>query len=275
VGTGVELVRRAYEAFNREDWDAAYACFHPEIEWHTYENAPEAGLYHGREAVRAYNERLFEPFARIVHELEEAVPAGDHVVTVTRQRAWPKAAGGEVDVRFSELYTVRDGLLAERRSYPGKKEALRAIGAGRASDDELEVARRAVAAIARLDVEGLLELCDEQVEFVPLLAAVEGGVWRGHQGVRDWLEETTAAFGTWRPEPEEFLSAPGAVVVLGRTRFKGRFSEVETHQKWGVVMRFREGKVASWRLYPDRAEALRAAGLQEGQTGEPGPGLRE
>lgn len=63
----VDLVRRAYESFNR--WGArpqgdplrtlgVESLLHPEVEFHTYANSPEAGVYRGREAVIAYNQRL-------------------------------------------------------------------------------------------------------------------------------------------------------------------------------------------------------------------------
>jgi hypothetical protein len=56
------------------------------------------GVYRGKEAVRRYNEHLFEQFESIRFEVDETV------------------------------WVVRDGLLAERRSYPTKPEALEATG---------------------------------------------------------------------------------------------------------------------------------------------------
>ena len=38
------------------------SLFHPDIEFHTYANAPEAGIYRGPDAVIAYNQRLYEQF---------------------------------------------------------------------------------------------------------------------------------------------------------------------------------------------------------------------
>ena len=58
----MELARRAFEAVNRGGFAAPSDYIHPEVEFHTYAQAPEAGVYRGREAVLNYNENLFGQF---------------------------------------------------------------------------------------------------------------------------------------------------------------------------------------------------------------------
>jgi ketosteroid isomerase-like protein len=130
----VEIVRRAYESFNR--WAAhpedplaeVESLFHPEIAFHTYPNAPEAGVYRGRDAVTAYNQRLFEQFESVRIELDEVLAAGDRVVVVSRQHAVPKGGHVATVVQVVELWTIRDGLLAERQTLPTREDALEALG---------------------------------------------------------------------------------------------------------------------------------------------------
>ena len=125
----VEVVRRAYEATNRGETEAAYALTHPEIEFHTYVKSPEAGVYRGRDAVRKYNEDLFGQFESLTIDIEELIDAGDHVVVVSTQHAVPKGGGTEeIKVRMVELWTLRDGLLATRRSFESKEQALETAG---------------------------------------------------------------------------------------------------------------------------------------------------
>jgi hypothetical protein len=50
----VDLHRRAVEAFNRHDPDAAVAFGHPEIEFHSLMTAPGGAVYHGRNGVRRW-----------------------------------------------------------------------------------------------------------------------------------------------------------------------------------------------------------------------------
>ena len=124
----VEIVRRTYEATNSGDYDTAESYLHPEIEFHTYGRSPEAGVYRGKEAVGQYNQGLFQQFERIRFELEELVDAGDRVVVVTTQHALPKGGEQEMNVHVAEVWTIRDGLLAERRSYSSRNEALEGAG---------------------------------------------------------------------------------------------------------------------------------------------------
>jgi uncharacterized protein len=124
----LEIMRAVYEAANRRDLETASSYLHPEIEFHAYEQAPEAGVYRGKDAVREYNEGLFEQFERIRFEIEELVDAGDRVVVVTTQHAMPKGGRHEIDVHFAEVWRIRDGLLVERHSYSARAQALEAAG---------------------------------------------------------------------------------------------------------------------------------------------------
>jgi ketosteroid isomerase-like protein len=124
----VEVVRRAYEATNRGAYDIVESLLHPEIEFHTFGRSPEAGVYHGKEAVRDYNENLFQQFESIRFEIGELVDAGDRVVVMTTQHALPKGGQHEMSVEVAEVWVIRDALLAERRSYSTRADALEAAG---------------------------------------------------------------------------------------------------------------------------------------------------
>jgi ketosteroid isomerase-like protein len=124
----VDLVRAGYEAANRGGFASAISYAHPEIEFHTYAQSPEAGVYRGKEAVQKYNEDLFEQFESIQFEIEEIVDAGDRVVVMTTQHAVPRGGRQEIHVRIAEVWVIRDDLLAERRSYSTRHEALEAAG---------------------------------------------------------------------------------------------------------------------------------------------------
>src|SRR5688572_15928016 len=124
----VEVIRRTIEASNQGDWQRASRYLHPEVEYHTYGRAPEAGVYRGPKAVVEYIERLFEDFERVEHGLEGTIEAGDRLVVVLNQRAWPHGSSEPVAQQVFELWTVRDGLLAERHSFSTRTEALEAAG---------------------------------------------------------------------------------------------------------------------------------------------------
>jgi ketosteroid isomerase-like protein len=84
--------------------------------------------YRGKDAVPKYNEGLFAHFESIRFELKEFVDAGDRVIAMTTQHAVPRGGEQEILVHLVEVWTIRDGLLAERRSYSTRSEALEAAG---------------------------------------------------------------------------------------------------------------------------------------------------
>jgi ketosteroid isomerase-like protein len=102
--------------------------FHPEIEFHAYPRSPGAGVYHGKHALREYIENVWESFERVRIEVEELLDAGAQVVAVTTLHPVPKRGQQEMTLHIVEVFTIRDGLLAERRSYSTRNEALEAAG---------------------------------------------------------------------------------------------------------------------------------------------------
>ena len=71
---------------------------------------------------------MWEHYERVRIEVEELLDAGDQVVAVTTLHAVPKRGQQEMTFHIVEVFTIRDGLLAERRSYSTRNEALEAAG---------------------------------------------------------------------------------------------------------------------------------------------------
>ena len=88
------------------------------------------------------------------------------------------------------------------------------------------------------------------------------GVYRGHAGVRRWLEDWGAAWATWSIEAEEFIDAGDSVVVFIRMKTEGRGSGVEVERRDAQVWLLRNGKVVRGDYYNDRGLALKAVGLE-------------
>jgi ketosteroid isomerase-like protein len=124
----VELVRRIYEAGNQRDYDGVVSYFHPEIEFHAFPRSSEVGVYQGKQALREYIEDVWEHYERLRIEVEELLDAGDQVVAVTTLHVVPKRGQQEMTLHIVEVYAIRDGLVAERRSYSTRNEALEAAG---------------------------------------------------------------------------------------------------------------------------------------------------
>ena len=66
-----------------------------------------------------------------------------------------------------------------------------------------------------------------------------------------------------RFEPQEYIDAGNQIVVVARLVGKGKKSGVEVTRTWAYVWTVREGKALRMDGYADRAQALKAVGLEE------------
>jgi ketosteroid isomerase-like protein len=118
-------------------------------------------------------------------------------------------------------------------------------------------------AVSERDVATLLELTDPQVEWRSFFAALlKGGEYRGHEAFDQYLNDLADAFDFIRPEPQQMLDIGDLVVAVGRVRFRGRVSGVETEEPAGWVFKFRDGKATSFRAFREPERALAAVGLE-------------
>jgi ketosteroid isomerase-like protein len=125
----VEVVRAAFDAFERGGLDALSQLHDPAIEWQTSAEDPDAATHRGRVAVRRYIEGYMETFPGFRAELEECVSAPDgRVLTTTRYTGRARASGMDMDWRQSVVYTVESGLIVRAEEYFDRADALEAAG---------------------------------------------------------------------------------------------------------------------------------------------------
>ena len=134
------------------------------------------------------------------------------------------------------------------------------------SQENVEVVKRGLEAYNRRDVEALLEELDPEVEWHPALAVLLGGeqtVFRGHQGVRESIQEEDEALAIDQVEISEIRDRGDSVLAIGRARVRGKESGVPIESPFGALVDHRNGKTIRLRTYLDLDEALEAAGLSE------------
>jgi ketosteroid isomerase-like protein len=129
------------------------------------------------------------------------------------------------------------------------------------SEENVEATRRAYAAANRGDVEGFLANVHPDVEFTSLVAEAEGETFRGHDGVRRWWKEVVLPLGGLHGELEDVRDLGDTVIARVDATYRPR--EVEVHQTFWQVVRYRDGTATSWQYVRTEAEALAAAGLSE------------
>jgi ketosteroid isomerase-like protein len=121
--------------------------------------------------------------------------------------------------------------------------------------------RRSFEAIAAWDIDCLLQLYADDVEFLPLTGTrVETGGYRGHDGVRAYLEEAADLWDVLEPQGVEYTDLGDRVLVAGHCRVRGRASGAESDPPCAWVIRVRDGKIISHRACTSFDEALDVAG---------------
>jgi ketosteroid isomerase-like protein len=130
--------------------------------------------------------------------------------------------------------------------------------------DNVEIIQQFLGATTRQDVDGMVALMHEDVEFVPITAAMEGRTYSGHAGIRQFMEDLDAYWEFFETIQEEWHDLDDRVVALGCWHARGRASGVEIRGQPAVWLAYiRDGKIARWRTYTDVAEGLEAAGLSK------------
>lgn len=125
----VETVRRGYEAYARAGVEAFLPLLDPEFELTTTPDlAAEPDTYRGEDGIRRYFDSFEEAMEEIRFEPLEFIDAGEHVIVPQRQRMRGRASGVEVDVRSTQVWTVRGGKLVRMEFFPTRAEALEAVG---------------------------------------------------------------------------------------------------------------------------------------------------
>jgi hypothetical protein len=81
--------------------------------------------------------------------------------------------------------------------------------------------------------------------------------------MRRWLEDWGAAWAEWRIDADEFIDAGDSVVLLMRMNTEGRGSGINAQRQDAHVYGFTQGPITRVDYYNDRAEALKAVGLEE------------
>ena len=113
------------------------------------------------------------------------------------------------------------------------------------SQENVEVFQRAFDAINRGDAEALVSELDLEVEWHGAILMAMGGkqtVYRGHEGVREWLRDLYETLSEFQAEYPEIRDLGDRTVAIGRVRARGKASEAEIESPHGTVVEFKNGK---------------------------------
>ena len=132
------------------------------------------------------------------------------------------------------------------------------------SQENAEIMRRAYAALQKQGVEEMLAFTHLDFEMAtPASLASEPDTYRGHDGVRRYFDSFGDAMEGVYLEGLEFIPAGDKVMAVTTLRARGRSTGIEAEQRAFLVWTLRDGLVIGLEAFPERAEALEAARLEE------------
>ena len=137
------------------------------------------------------------------------------------------------------------------------------------SEQNVELHRRLNATFNARDIEGALAVCDREIEFHSLFAAVGGAHYSGHEGMRRYFADIDDAWGDeLRIEPEAYFDLGEHTLAFYVARGRGPQSGAEVEMPYAQVVRWRDGLIAYYKAYARREDALRDLGVSA-ETLEP------
>ena len=125
-------------------------------------------------------------------------------------------------------------------------------------EQHTEVVRRMYTAFYAGDIAETLAHFDPDV-VVDVTRRVDGEMGRGHAELNAIIGRWLGAFEEWHEDIDEMRDIGGHVYVAATQHGRGKGSGIETEAHYALLYEVREGLITRMTLYPDRAEALRAA----------------
>jgi ketosteroid isomerase-like protein len=123
-----------------------------------------------------------------------------------------------------------------------------------------DLIRTGIAAFNRRDAAGIVASLHPEVELEPLRAVLEGSVYRGHDGARQWLDDMAEDWSDFEVEVEGTRELSDTrVLVEARVRAHARVSGVEVSSPGAWLCDLRDGKVSRIRFFRDVESALEVA----------------
>jgi ketosteroid isomerase-like protein len=117
-------------------------------------------------------------------------------------------------------------------------------------------------AVTAGDLEGALEVCHPEIEFLSVLA-VSGRRYHGHQGIRDYFADIAAAWSEWRVEVDEIVPGPdGRVAIVMSMHVRGKESGATLSARADHIWTLKDGMLLRNEPFREPGAALRELGVE-------------
>jgi ketosteroid isomerase-like protein len=125
----VELIRRAFKAFNDRDWDVIPVLFTDDVEWRLIGGFADVmgSDFRGHEGLRQWLTDWVDNLG-VQTAIEAVYDVDDRVAIITRSVAAGGTSGAPATLRSGQVYFFRDGQISAVDNYYEASDALEAVG---------------------------------------------------------------------------------------------------------------------------------------------------
>jgi hypothetical protein len=131
------------------------------------------------------------------------------------------------------------------------------------SHENVELYRRGIEAFNSRNLDAFLALADPDVVGISRVLAIEGSIYRGHDGTREWWNDLLGVFPGFTIEIVWVRDAGNLTVAELRNSADREGSATPLEELVWQVSEWRDGLVVRWEMFEREREALEAAGLSE------------
>ena len=126
----LEVVRKAWDAWERGDMQALFDFYDPAVEWDMSESeVPDMGVYQGHDGVRRFFREWMAPFHDYYAHAEDFALGSEGVLVRMRQGGRGKESGVDVEMPpLWQLYRLRAGRAVRVEIYRDEHRARVAAG---------------------------------------------------------------------------------------------------------------------------------------------------
>jgi len=120
------------------------------------------------------------------------------------------------------------------------------------AEENVQLVKNGYAAFGRGDIQGLLELLSEDVEWeIPGKGLPLAGTYIGREGVARFFQKLGEDAEILAFEPREFVAQDDQVVVIGWERGSIRATNRSFETSWVMAFTIRGGKISGFREFSD------------------------
>jgi ketosteroid isomerase-like protein len=138
------------------------------------------------------------------------------------------------------------------------------------SQHNVEVVRHLFDAQAEGDVSAWFQGADTDIRVFPRSEEPDAAVeYRGLDALMEYLLNWYGQWDSYEAQLLEIFDAGKHVLVVTREHGRVASTGIEVIEDFWHSFAVRDGKIAEWRMYDSRAEALEAVGLSEQDAPDP------